>query len=371
MRRPSCFLTIIAAVCCLCATTALADLPLTTSADPVPAGIMEVSYQRLSGKTTRLASDRDAGGLARHLAKLKSERGLTTREKEKLLHETVRAASALDPVPDLRREVEDMTAYRSQTQALWNEHGHTERRIAYDIAAAARHALRVWNEDDARRYAKAALDRYNTDLIERYLVAAETDRRGIETAFREATPGQLAFHGQELEDGLHAGKSVGALAAIAARKTGDVRLMHVVLAESSTQVALESLSTIDAISWPGAATALFMTAARRPEIASAALLGLGRLAVSDMDARDILLDNLGGPNGASAAAALGRLNDDRVIAQLKDVLFLETDETRVRHALLALRLSGSSSAKAILADFANQPTTSPDLASEVPPWLRD
>jgi hypothetical protein len=39
--------------------------------------------------------------------------------------------------------------------------------------------------------------------------------------------------------------------------------------------------------------------------------------------------------------------------------------------LLALRLSGSSSAKAILADFANQPTTSPDLASEVPPWLRD
>jgi hypothetical protein len=147
--------------------------------------------------------------------------------------------------------------------------------------------------------------------------------------------------------------------------------MAAVLRDASVPVALRSLEGIDAYSWPGAATGLLLTAAQRPETASAALLGLGRLAINDMAARDILMDKLGGPDGSSAAAALARLDSDRVYARLRDVLLLETDEIRIRHAILALRLSESSAADAVLTEFADRPTTNPDLVAEVPAWLHD
>ncbi len=371
MRRPSSIVTSVAIVCGVCGAAALADLPDANRTGQAPAAGMDAGFGQLAEKTASLARSGDAAGLAGHLSSLKSKQDLSISEKERLLHQTVRAAAKLEAVSELRREVEELTAYESQTEILWNEHGHTERRIAYDVGAASRHVLLVWSEGDARRHALRALEQHDSSLVDRYKGAPEPDRRGIETAFRQATPGQLATQRQHLKDGLVTEEPVGALASITAQRTGDAELMTAVLRDASVPVALRSLHGIDAHSWPGAATGLFLTAAQRPEIASAALLGLGKLAISDMAARDILMEKLGSPDGASAAAALARLDSDRVYARLRDVLLLETDEIRVRHALLALRLSRSSSANAVLAEFANRPTTSPGLAAEVPSWLRD
>jgi len=371
MRRPSAILTSVAIVCGICSATAWADLPEAKRPGPSPAAGMETGLEQLAEKTADLARSGDAAGLAGHLSSLKSEPGLSISDKERLLHQTVRAAAKLEAVSELRRQVEGLTEYQSQTEILWNEHGHTERRIAYDVGAASRHVLRVWSEGDARRYALGALERHDPRLVDRYKGAPESDRRGIETAFRRAAPAQLAIQRPHLKNGLDSGEPVAALASITAQRTEDTELMAAVLRDASVPVALRSLEGIDAYSWPGAATGLLLTAAQRPETASAALLGLGRLAINDMAARDILMDKLGGPDGSSAAAALARLDSDRVYARLRDVLLLETDEIRIRHAILALRLSESSAADAVLTEFADRPTTNPDLVAEVPAWLHD
>jgi hypothetical protein len=325
----------------------------------------------LAEKSSGLIHAGDSRGLAAHLRAMKADPDLDPAVRERLLHKTTLSASGMDPDEDLRREVETLTGYQSQTWVWTDEHGHRETRPLYDVAAAARQTGRKWAENDARKSAQPLLARSDTSIVLAYARGDAIERKGLELAFGKADADQLAAQRDELSTALADGEPVGELAAISALRTGDAALMRQVIAEAAPDVALRSVRRIDVGEWPGQSSGLLAEAARRPETASAALLALGRRTGADPGATAQLFSALGQPAGASAAAALARTGSDDVARQLGAILGSAGYETTRRHALLGLRLMDSATAEDELRAFARDPASPPALVTEVPSWLRD
>ena len=333
-----------------------------------PAADAAASHAR---KTSALVAAGDAEGLGRRLATLKADPALTEADREKLLRSALLELAALKADEGTRALAATYQDYPSTAFVWRDEHGHPEPVVLHDVGAAARFALRRWAETDARDETLVALARADANPLAGYDTATAAARKGMAEAYAEAPAGDLAAQRPALLAALEAGQPVGGPALTAAERRADAGLYEAVLRLADARTALDAVHRLDLGPDQLDALPLLIQAAARPDTASAALLALGRRSAADPAAAETLFERFGGPHGASAAAALARHADDRSLDRLARILRADGDELTRRHALLALRLSQTPRAEALLAAFAGDATMPPALRQEVPVWLRD
>jgi hypothetical protein len=329
------------------------------------------TFRALSEKTEALERSGDASGLAAHIGAMKIDPDLDSAIRERLLYDSIKAAGRLPPRPRLRIEIEALATYRSETFVWTDEHGHREYRPLFDVATASRQVQRVWTERLAFAETKQSIAAQDPGIVSAFAGYSGPERLGATAAFTEASSDQLAIYQPALMTALEAGQPVGEIAVATAQKMRDPALMARVLSLASPDIAVRSVERVESEAWSGESARLLAIAAQRPETSSAALLALGRLAAHQPGAREYLLDALGSPSGASAAAALARIGGSEIVERLGFLLRSDADEITRRHALLGLRLTDTGPADAQLAAFARDPAAPPELVMEVPVWLRD
>ena len=327
--------------------------------------------RRLALKSESFIAAGDLQALTRHLTYLKAAPEIATAAREKLLYDTVMGMAALKPDDSARRAIGELTRYPSETLVWRQEHGHREARRAYDVAAAARFTERRWSETAARDKALRLLAAGDPAALTGYPAAPPSDRRGITEAFAEADLRHLAGQRDTLASQLEDGKPVGELALITATRLKDPTLMRELLRKADGAIAVAAVGALNVDDRFPQAEDLLLDALERPATASAAMLALGRRAPQDARIEQKLLDRFGSEDGASAAAALARQADERLLDRIDRILTTADDERRQRHALLALRLSDSERAARHLRAYAADPATPDALRREVPIWLRD
>ncbi len=345
--------------------------PTAMTADQAMKAATDSRSLSLARKIHLLADAGDATGLAHHMAAMKADPGLSDPARERLLHESAMAAARLQPDNALEAEIGALAIYQSRTLIWADEHGYRETRPLYDFAATTRHVRRLWTEEWSRSRTVHLLAAGDIDIVDQYARAPVAERVGAAAAFREAPVGQLTVLQPVLMNALEQGGAVDGLAIIVAAKIHDAALMEKVLSEGTADTARQAIDTIQSPEWAGESSRLLEAAATRQDVASAAVLALGRLGATDRGAVDFLFRSLGGLSGPSAAAALARLGDGNIVSRLSDLLRSEGDETIRRNALLGLRLADSPAAAEALAAFARDPDAPSRLVAEVPQWLRD
>jgi len=328
-------------------------------------------YRILANKSATLVDQGDMPALAAHLQSLKADPALDNASKERLLRGTLLALGDLEPDASAVAEVRALTSYQSTARMPWTEHGRTGSFLIADVAAAARFTELRWQETAARKSASDAISGADNAVIELYVGGSASERTGIEEAFAAASPDSLANFVGELDFRLGQGDSVTGIARIAAIATRNSDLLGSVINHSTPEDAVQTIVLLDTQDWGLEALPVLEIGVNRQETASASLLKMGPFASTDPDARRIVLDALGGPHGASAAAALARANETAILDQLATLLNTSGDELTRRHALLGLRLADSDRARTHLRSFVKQADAPPALVAEVPTWLQD
>ena len=324
-----------------------------------------VSYEQMASKTTRLAAAGDVAGLASHLQRLKTDSDLTDAAREKLLRKTLLIMANIQPDNNARNTVRALRSYPSKTYVWRNEHGHREKELLYDVAAAARVAEKRWNEYESFRHASSKLNTGGHGVITAYVNASTDDRSGIERAFRSADLSALERNKAELITSMRSGDATGPLSLIAASRLDDAGLYRAVLENADAATALDAITEIQLVATDTIALSLLEIAAARADIRSASLLAIGRQVGRSPQAEDVLFSTLGHEGGASAAAALARTADPAVVDRLAQVLNSDTAEMERRHALLGLRLAPGERAARHLGMFESDPGSPHELVTEV------
>ncbi|MEQ1439749.1 hypothetical protein AAG565_10315 [Fontimonas sp. SYSU GA230001] len=293
-----------------------------------------------------------------------------------LLH--AQSRSVVEPLPSearllrLLERLREVTAPADATRAAvaglldhapqtWTDPVDPEQRTrqmpAFAVAGAARATLQRWNQTRDEARVRAALARADVD------------------ALRGTAPAALAA--------VAARADARELALLRAADIADPRLQRTLFERSADpQLALHLLrqradpeglrlvAGIDAVLAPAAAVAVLTDARLDAGYRSAARLALGRLVVLEPAARTHLLDTLGDADGASSAAALARAEDAVALSALSRLVMIEDDGPRLRHAVLALRLSDDPAARAALRAFVADDARPAALRAEVRTWLR-
>lgn len=245
----------------------------------------------------------------------------------------------------------------------------------YDPGATARFVLRNWERTAAREQASAALAADLSSPLERFAadnISSETApaKAGIVDAFRAATPQTLARQKSAIAAALTRGERVDEIAAVTAERLSDAGLYELVIGHADDAVALGAVQRVRAVLGDAAALDILIAASARQQIASAALLEIGRVAEQDSRARAYLFTMLTDPAaGSSAAAGLASLHDPTVAAELGRRLVTTKRESERRQLALALKLDGSSAARAQLDQFVKARSGSAKLRKEVRTWL--
>ncbi len=237
---------------------------------------------------------------------------------------------------------------------------------AFDVAGSAqwlRHAWAVQQRADAwvdALVAGGGLLRARTKLA----TPDALDADALRLAVQHADVDVLHARAAELAD---AGVP-GILTALALRTRAPGDFFTALEREPAAQ-ALDLVAGASDRLPPRDAVAFLERAARRDELASAAMLALVPLAGEGSAARGLLLESIGDRDrGESAAAALARLDDTRVFDTLAARLRGERDPVAQRHLLLYLRLRGEEVALEHAREFAASASAAPDLAREVATW---
>jgi len=334
-----------------------------TSAPLVTAQDAELSALAAGGRATELAA---------RLERIAHDATLPDVAREWLLDRGLHALARTAPTPAARTSVARLARSRPVVFARIDpDHGDRATPL-YDTGATARFVLREWDRAAARDTAAAALAAGRTEAVARYAAAPAGDPAadGIADAFRAAPPAALTAQRAAVADALAAGQRVDALALILAERLADPALFGLVFDYADQPVALDAIPAATRALDSASALERLAEASRRADIASAAVLAIGRLAQDDALARRFLLDAVAAPDiGPSAAAALGRLGDPAVSAELGQRLASSRDEATRRRLVLALKLDATPAARAELARFAKSDAGSASLQKEVRQWL--
>jgi hypothetical protein len=295
--------------------------------------------------------------------------------REWLIDRGLHRLGRLPPTPAARTTVARLAGRKPVVYARIDpDHGDRATPL-YDAGATARFVLREWNRRHARAEAEALLAAGDPTAVERYAAIAALHGRsaqlkGIADAFRDAPARRLATQRPALHAALENGERVGPLALIAAERLADPGLFGLVLQGADEASALAAVSAAARTLDSRTALSLLEPATHRTDIGSAALLALGGLATGDADARDALFTALSDPPRApSAAAALARLADPAVSAELGQRLAAAKSEQSRRAIVLALRLDATPAARVELERFAQSGAGSPQLRRQVDAWL--
>ncbi|HUO83315.1 MAG TPA: hypothetical protein VM616_10730, partial [Gammaproteobacteria bacterium] len=205
-----------------------------------------------------------------------------------------------------------------------------------------------------------------------YAMGSAAFRRGAIEAVQAASREHLLALREAVAGALPHDPRVAALALPLALRLGDTALLSATVGHGEAAVVLRALAPIVATLSPGDALVVLESALPRPEIGSAALFQIGRLADAEPAARARLLAALDDPAlGGTAAAALARLDDPAIALELGQRLSSGGSGLPERRALLALRLSNGEAARTAIDDFLRSPDASPILKREAALWHTD
>jgi hypothetical protein len=329
----------------------------------------------VDAEISALAADRRATDLAARLDLIANDRTITDVAQEWLLDRGLHALARLEPTP---RSQETVLRLISRTPIVYTQvdpdHGDRATPL-YDTAATARFVLRNWDRNAARDAARADLAAQRAAAVERFAGRAgdgrqDAVRAGIADAFRVATPLPLSSQRAAIVEALTAGRPVDELALIAAERLADAELFDLVFGLADEPVALAAIPAVTRALDSQTAFGRLAIASRRADIASAAVLEIGRLARNDGAARQFLFDAIEtGDLGPSAATALAALGDPAVAAELGRRLEMARSEDSRRLIVLALRLDSSAASREQLRRFAASKRGSAELQRETRQWL--
>lgn len=323
------------------------------------------------GELAALAASGRATELAARLERIAHDATLVDVAQEWLLDRGLHALARNAPTPAARAAVVRLASRPPLVYARIDpDHGDRATPL-YDAGATARFVLRHWDRVAARDATAADLAAGRTSAIARYAAAAgDPARDGVADAWRAAPAAALAAQRAAVAEGVAQGRGVDALGLIVAERLADAALFALVLDYADEPVALAAIPAAARGLDGAAALALLARASRRADVASAAVLQVGRLAEADGAARQFLLESVADPDiGPSAAAALARLGDPAVSADIGRRLAGAADEPTRRRLVLALKLDASPAARSELARFAKTGAGSAPLQEEVRQWL--
>jgi hypothetical protein len=329
----------------------------------------------VDARLTRAAQSGATDSLVAELQSIAADRMLDPVARESLLDRGLHDLARLAPTPAARALASQLQLRAPQVYLRTDpDHGGTGAPL-YDIGATARFVLGAWQRSAARDQAAAALQAGLPSAIERFargsgVAELDPERSGIIDAFTVAPRAALLAQRAAMIAAFNQGERVDELGLVLARRLPDREMLDLVIGHADAPVALAAVQLVPQLLDSGAAFESLAVASRRPEIASAALLGIGKLAGQDAAARDFLLDAIQDPStGPSAAAALGSLQDPLIAAELGRRLQLAKTESSQRMLVLALQLDGAPAARAELQRFADRRTGSPELRRELRQWL--
>lgn len=345
--------------------------------DPASArqAITNPAIEATDAQLAALAAEGRVTDLAARLDLIANDRTISDVAQEWLLDRGLHALARLEPTARARETVLRLGSRQPIVYTRIDpDHGDRATPL-YDTGATARFVLRNWERNAARGAAQGDLAAGRTAVVDRFAGRArdgqpEPVRTGIADAFRMAAPALLSAQRPAIVEAIERGRRVDELALILAERLADAPLFDLVFGLADAPVALAAI--------PGAVRALdsqtvfgrLAIASRRAEIASAAVLEIGRLARNDAAAREFLFDALEQPDiGPSAAAALATLGDPAVAAELGRRLNYARSEESRRVLVLALRLDASAASREELRRFAATKQGSADLQKEVRQWL--
>jgi hypothetical protein len=322
-----------------------------------------------------LAAGGRATELAARLELIAHDATLTDVAQEWLLDRGLHALVRIAPTREARATVARLVSRVPVVYARVDpDHGNRATPL-YDAGATARFVLRSWERNDARATAQAELAAGLPRAVDRYAQHAFEDDRdpvleGIAEAFRNAPISQLAAQGPAVSGALAQGQRVDALALILAERFADPSLFGLIFDNAGEATALAAIPAATRALDASSALAALARASQRTDVGSAAVLEIGRLAQGDPAARSYLFDALAKPGIApSAAAALGRISDPAVSAEVGQRLSQARSEDERRLLVLALRLDANPAAHVELERFAESGAGSPKLQKEVRQWL--
>ena len=237
------------------------------------------------------------------------------------------------------------------------DHGRGRWVPAYDLAAAARGTLAIWQRQEQEQAARGAM------LTGDYAALRSSHGEVLATIFREASHSQqqaLASRGPWPSEAL----------VVLAARLADAGLATALLTQASDAELLDAINALASALAPAEAQRwLQQLVEQRPALASAALLAMGRLL--PQQSQDYLLAQLDHPErGSSSAQALASAATPSVRAALADILSAAPDGPRLRRALLALHWMDDAAARAELRAFVAAKTGPAPLRNEVATWLR-
>lgn len=362
-----------AALLCLAAVPAFAAQVL----DPAAArrATLEPAVIAADTHLAALAAAGQVTELSLRIQRIATDRTLAAAAREWLLDRGLHQLATLVPTAEARAIVQQLAGRRPEVLTLVDpDHGDRATPL-YDTGATARFVLRAWERQAARRQAEAELAAGRSAAIGRFAGrsapgAHDPVRAGIAEAFASAPRAQLAGQRVAVAAALVAGERVDPLALVLAERLADPELARLVIDHAEAAIALDAMRSLPSVLDPTAMLGLLLHASRRAEIASAAVLEIGRLAVDDGGARSFLYEQLADPAlGPSAAAALAAIGDPAVAAELGRRLRAAPSEQSRRLHVLALRLDASPAAHEELRRFAAAQQGSAQLRQEVQQWL--
>ena len=357
----------------------LASLPAQAAHIVDPASARQAIENPLAAardaEISALAARGRATELAARLELIAHDATLTDVAQEWLLDRGLHALVRIAPTSDARATVARLASRAPVVYTRVDPDQGDRATPLYDAGATARFVLRSWERNDARATAQAELSAGLTQAVDRYGLHAVEDARdpvleGIAEAFRNAQMPELAAQRPAVSNALAQGQPVDALALVLAERFADPALFDLLFDNAGEPTALAAIPAATRALDASSALAALTRASRRTDVGSAAVLEIGRLAQGDPAARSFLFDALADPAiGASAAAALGRISDPAVSAEVGQRLSQARSEDERRLLVLALRLDANPAARAELERFANSGAGSPKLQKKVRQWL--
>jgi hypothetical protein len=348
-----------------------------TVVDPASArrAVTHPAAAAVDAELASLAGSGRTSELAARLEVVAADRAMAAVAREWLVDRGLHRLAALDSSPPARAALRRLAGLAPTVFARIDpDHGDRPTPL-YDAGATARFVLRAWDRRDARIAASRALAAGSTAPVARFASrpgedASDPVRAGIAEAFRASDVRQLLVQRAAVVDALGRGNRVDGLALVLAERLADAELYRLVVGHADEAAALAALPSAARRLDPRSAFDVLATASRRADIASAAVLALGKLAASEPAARAYLLDAVTAPDiGPSAAAALAALADPTIPAALGGRLDSADSEAARRLLVLALRLDASPAARVELERFAARKLGSRESQRELRQWL--
>jgi hypothetical protein len=292
--------------------------------------------------------------------------------RERVLHEYAQALGELPHHPLLGQLLQELATFAPKSLTL----GHEGRRWVprYDIPGAAEGTLNQWRRQELAGQAAIALARSDIG----YLLGLTRDADGLTQAAvadgvllaLAAMPKQSATpFVEQLAAALASHPGLTATLYAVGVHWQHAGLLRTVIRDGADPWPARALANLDEWLQPGDARdiQLEMARGRRPDLAGIAMQSLAEK--PDDAIRNLLFDRLKDDRtGAAAAMALGRLADASTVDRLSALLNSPQAQPIRARAALALKLNGSSKARAELSSFAV--TAKGPLAEHVRSWLK-